>query len=195
MHLRDVDAMVLARMEELKALHAQLDRALMENRLNHPVRPGSRICVEGRGRTLQLCCSGRIRMELTDEAMLLSLPEPEDEDKVRAAIRQTLSRLALERIRQRLNHFAPRIGVEFGRVAIRDQKSRWGSCSARHNLNFNWKLIMAPPEVLDYVVIHELCHLIEFNHSKRFWALVAVQMPEYEAWKKWLKAHGSELGV
>ena len=80
-----------------------------------------------------------------------------------------------------------------GRIAIRDQKSRWGSCSRKGNLNFNWKLIMAPPPALDYVVIHELCHLHEFNHSPRFWQLVAAQMPEYESWKKWLKQHGPEL--
>ena len=114
---------------------------------------------------------------------------------MRAAIRQALSKRALARIRERLDRCAPRIGVEFGRVAVRDQRSRWGSCSAKGNLNFNWKLIMAPPEVLDYVVIHELCHRIEFNHSPRFWQLVRDQMPEYEDWKKWLKRHGSELGV
>ena len=80
-------------------------------------------------------------------------------------------------------------------MAIRDQKSRWGSCSQKGNVNFNWKLVMAPPPALDYVVVHELCHLYEFNHSPRFWALVARHVPDYEVWKKWLKAHGKELGV
>jgi len=126
---------------------------------------------------------------------MLTLPKPDDENCVRAALKQALSRRALARIRERLDEYASKLGVNFGRVAIRDQKSRWGSCSQKHNLNFNWKLIMAPPEALTYVVIHELCHLIEFNHSARFWNLVQSQMPEYEAWKKWLKAHGSELGV
>ena len=195
MHLRDVDKMVLERMDELKEMHRRLDQELEQNRLSHPVSEGSRICVEGRGRNLHLHQAARTRAEISDTDMHLYLPEPESDDHVRAAIRQTLSKRALERIRERLSHYAPLIGVEFGRVAIRDQKSRWGSCSARHNLNFNWKLIMAPPEALDYVVIHELCHLIEFNHSRRFWSLVERQMPEYEVWKKWLKAHGGELGV
>ena len=195
MRLRDVDTMVCERMDELRALHARLDRALAENRLNHPVSEGSRICVEGRGLALHLHAARRVQTEISEESMDLYLPEPENDEAVRAAIRQVLSRRALERIRQRLSHYAPLIGVEFGRVAIRDQKSRWGSCSAKHNLNFNWKLIMAPPQALEYVVIHELCHLIEFNHSARFWRLVESRMPEYEAWKKWLKAHGSELGV
>ena len=195
MHLKDVDNMVRLRMAELRKMHTRLDLELAQNRLNHPVTEGSRICVEGRGLDLHLKKAARTSAVIDETSMVLSLPEPESDEAVRAAIRQTLSRRALMRIRERLSHFAPLIGVEFGRVAIRDQKSRWGSCSAKHNLNFNWKLIMAPPEALNYVVIHELCHLIEFNHSRRFWALVEKQMPEYEVWKKWLKAHGSELGV
>ena len=176
-------------------MHRRLDRELEQHRLSHPVLEGSRICVEGRGLGLHLRKAARTYAEIGSDAMILHLPDPGSDEAVRAAVRQTLSKRALMRIRERLSHYAPLIGVEFGRVAIRDQKSRWGSCSAKHNLNFNWKLIMAPTEVLDYVVIHELCHLIEFNHSRRFWSLVEKQMPEYEAWKKWLKAHGSELGV
>ena len=195
MHLRDIDNMVQSRISELREMHRRLDQELKENRLNHPVSEGSRICVEGRGLALQLEKAARIHAEIDGETMILYLPQFDSEEHVRAAIRQTLSKRALMRIRERLNHYAPLMGVEFGRVAIRDQKSRWGSCSAKHNLNFNWKLIMAPGEVLDYVVIHELCHLIEFNHSRRFWSLVENQMPEYEVWKKWLKTHGSELGV
>ena len=124
---------------------------------------------------------------------MVTLPRPDSDPDVRAAIRATLSNVALERIRERLNEYAPRMGVIPGRVAIREQKSRWGSCSRKGNLNFNWKLVMAPPAVLDYVVIHELCHLIEFNHSPRFWSLVEGQMPEYEVWKKWLKEHAEDL--
>ena len=195
MKLRNVDALVCERSAELRNMHAALDRQLAENRLKHPVSPGSRICVEGCALDIRLARAERCTLRIDENAFCLTLPQPDDEDCVRAAIRQTLSRRALLRIRERLAHYAPRIGVEFGRVAIRDQKSRWGSCSSKHNLNFNWKLIMAPPEVLDYVVIHELCHLIEFNHSRRFWQLVEAQMPEYEAWKKWLKLHGGELGV
>jgi len=195
MRLKDIDDMVRGKIPELRAMHKRLDQELALNRLNHPVSDGSRVCVEGKGLNLRLQKAGRIHAQIGGEDMILSLPRPESEEHVRAAIRQTLSQRALTRVRERLSHYAPLIGVEFGRVAIRDQKSRWGSCSAKHNLNFNWKLIMAPPEALDYVVIHELCHLIEFNHSKRFWSLVESQMPEYEVWKKWLKAHGSELGV
>ena len=193
--LRQADALVRERMDSLLEMHARLERQLAENRLLHPVGEGSRVCIEGRAYSLQRRQAARVSLKLEGENCILSLPAPEDEAAVRAALKQALSRRALTRIRERLDEYAPRIGVSYGRVAIRDQKSRWGSCSAKHNLNFNWKLIMAPEEALRYVVIHELCHLIEFNHSARFWKLVETQMPEYEAWKKWLKAHGSELGV
>jgi len=193
--LREADALVRERMDELLEMHRRLECQLQENRLRHPVQDGSRICIEGRDYALERRQGKYITLKLEDGRCLLTLPQPDSEDAVRAALKQALSRRALMRIREKLGEYAPKIGVEFGRVAIRDQKSRWGSCSAKHNLNFNWKLIMAPPEALEYVVIHELCHLIEFNHSARFWGLVERQMPEYEAWKKWLKAHGSELGV
>ena len=195
MRLRDIDAMVAEKLPELIAMHERLENELAENRLRHPVAPGSRVCIEGRAFALELVQGERTGLKLEGDRCILRLREPENEEAVRQALKQALSRLALERIRGHLEHYAPLLGVQFGRVAIRDQKSRWGSCSAKHNLNFNWKLIMAPPQALEYVVIHELCHLIEFNHSARFWRLVESRMPEYEAWKKWLKAHGSELGV
>lgn len=194
MRLRDIDETVRRSAEQIEKLHESLDRKLDEERKNHPVSEGSSIPVEGGFMTLRLQ-KGRTRSEFVDGEIRLRLQEPENEDAVRAALKSALAARALERIRERLGVYAPNLGVSFGRVAIRDQKSRWGSCSSKHNLNFNWKLIMAPKQALDYVVIHELCHLIEFNHSQRFWKLVSSQMPEYEAWKKWLKVHGGELGV
>ena len=193
--LKRTDELVLIRMEELLAMHERLEDQLRENRLSHPVAEGSRICIEGEAYALRRVQGRQVGLQLEGHTCILTLPKPDDEDSVRAALKTALSRRALERVRQRLDEYAPGIGVEFGRVAIRDQKSRWGSCSAKRNLNFNWKLIMAPEEALTYVVIHELCHLIEFNHSPRFWSLVKARMPEYEYWKKWLKAHGGELGV
>jgi predicted metal-dependent hydrolase len=94
---------------------------------------------------------------------------------------------AEETIRDRLEHFNEHYGFRYNRVTMRDQKSRWGSCSRMGNINFNWRLIMAPIEVIDYVVVHEMCHLKEMNHSYRFWALVAQIMPEHKKYRKWLK--------
>ena len=194
MRLRDVDALVRSSAGQIAQMHEKLDRQLDADRQAHPVTEGSAVAVEGEMKTLRLH-QGRTRAEVQDGELHLWLNDPKDGEAVRAALKSTLAALALERIRQRISVFQPVIGGEFGRVAVRDQRSRWGSCSSKHNLNFNWKLIMAPPQVLDYVVIHELCHLHEFNHSARFWRLVEDVMPDYEVWKKWLKNHGSELGV
>jgi len=88
---------------------------------------------------------------------------------------------------------APLLGVRAGSIAIRDQRTRWGSCSSRGTLSFNWRLVLAPLEVAEYVVVHELCHLREPNHSPRFWQLVAAARPGYRGERRWLAEHGWEL--
>ena len=93
----------------------------------------------------------------------------------------------------RAKHFAAIIGVQYNQIAIRMQRTRWGSCSSKGNLNFNCLLGLTPPEVLDYVVVHELCHLIEMNHSKQFWDAVERIMPDYKVHRKWLKDNGNKL--
>ena len=194
MRLRDIDELVRSSAGQIAQMHEKLDRRLDEERQSRPVAEGEAVAVEGAIKTLRLH-AGRTRAEVRGDELHLWLNAPEDSEAVRAALKSALAALALERIRQRIGVFQPVIGGAFGRVTVRDQRSRWGSCSSKHNLNFNWKLIMAPPQVLDYVVVHELCHLHEFNHSARFWRLVEGVMPDYEVWKKWLKNHGTELGV
>lgn len=94
---------------------------------------------------------------------------------------------AMKIIPQRVAYFAKRMGVSYGRITIREQKTRWGSCSAKGNLNFNWKLVRMPEEALDYVVVHELAHRKEMNHSDRFWAIVEAELPDYRERRKMLK--------
>ena len=190
--LRAVDDVVRARAGELTRLQDQVERAWRESRAQNAFRDGRLIWYQGKQYALRLS-AGRAAVAFADGVARVSVPDPEDEDAVRAELRAWLSARALERIRARLDYYIPRVGRQPGRITIREQKTRWGSCSSKNNLNFNWKLIMAPPPALDYVVVHELCHLHEFNHSPRFWQLVAAQMPEYESWKKWLKQHGAEL--
>lgn len=100
---------------------------------------------------------------------------------------------AKEVLPQRVAKFAPLVGVTYGRITIRHQVSRWASCSAQGNLSFNCLLMLCPPETADYVVVHELCHRLEMNHSPRFWAEVARVMPDYPVHRRWLKEHGVQL--
>ena len=110
-----------------------------------------------------------------------------------AAEIQQLADAALHDIPQRVRKYAAIIGVTVGRITIRNQKTRWGSCSSKGNLNFNCLLMLCPEEVRDYVVVHELCHRKELNHSSRFWNEVARVMPDYAARRKWLKDNGAVL--
>ena len=100
---------------------------------------------------------------------------------------------ALKVIPERVEYFAKVIGVTYGKITVRNQKTRWGSCSSKGNLNFNCLLMLAPPEVLDYVVVHELCHRKQMNHSKAFWSEVEKVFPDYKEARKWLKEDGSQM--
>ena len=106
---------------------------------------------------------------------------------------QKLADQALQVIPQRVAYYAPKVGVTYGKITIRNQKTRWGSCSSRGNLNFNCLLMLAPPEVIDSVVVHELCHRKEMNHSDRFYQEVLRVFPDYWKWNQWLKEHGNQL--
>lgn len=106
---------------------------------------------------------------------------------------RSLSRQAHKVIPPRVEYYAQIMGVKYNRIAIRCQKSKWGSCSSKGNLNFNCLLMMAPERVLDYVIVHELCHLKEMNHSRKFWAEVEKIMPDYREQRQWLKTGGSVL--
>ena len=90
-------------------------------------------------------------------------------------------------------YYASIMRVTYGRISIREQKTRWGSCSSKGNLNFNWRLIFAPEDVLDYIVVHELAHRKEMNHSPAFYAVVASVLPDYKKAQRWLREHGESL--
>ncbi|MFL0248368.1 M48 family metallopeptidase [Candidatus Clostridium stratigraminis] len=102
---------------------------------------------------------------------------------------------AREIFKERINFYSNILKVSPNRIAIKDQKSRWGSCSSKGNINLNYRLIMAPMEVMDYVIVHELCHLIHLNHSKEFWSLVKEVFPNYLKCKEWLKLKGNSLKI
>lgn len=100
---------------------------------------------------------------------------------------------ALKVIPDRVRYFAKILGVNYGRITIRNQRTRWGSCSSKGNLNFNCLLMLTPLDVIDYVIVHELCHRKEMNHSKRFWEEVEKILPDYRNQVEWLKTEGSKI--
>lgn len=106
---------------------------------------------------------------------------------------EKLCQKALSVIPDKVKYYAEIMGVIYGRITIRNQKTRWGSCSSKGNLNFNCLLMLMPDKVLDYVVVHELCHLRQMNHSKKFWKEVERYMPDYPNYKKWLNENGGAL--
>lgn len=128
-----------------------------------------------------------VQKHLAQNRQLASLPPFTAED-----IRNMADR-ALTVIPQRVAHYAAQIGVTYGRITIRNQRTRWGSCTADGNLNFNCLLMAAPPEVLDSVVVHELCHRLHANHSRAFYAAVYKVFPDYDRCSQWLKQNGSLL--
>ena len=122
-----------------------------------------------------------------------SRPVSDLTDAQRSALEKRYINAAKEYFPKRAAYFKQFTGGSYNRITIRDQKTRWGSCSAKGTLSFNWRLMLAPPAILDYVIVHELCHLTYMNHSAAFWNKVESVYPDYRAARKWLKDHGHEL--
>ncbi len=174
-----IDEMVLQRsawiLESLSQLKIRQERL----RADCEIKNGTIVPIEGCQYTVEL--RPRAKPHLEEHRIILPATDHPAE-----TLKPFLVELARARLTERVAFYAPRVGCSPGRITIREQKTRWGSCSGKGNLNFNWKLIMAPPAALDYVVIHELCHLHEFNHSPAFWARVRLHCPDYAVWKEFL---------
>lgn len=115
------------------------------------------------------------------------------EDKINSIITFHLKKLIKVEIEKYANLKAAELNVKYSKISVKDTTSRWGSCSSNGALSFSWRLILAPRDVMEYVVVHELCHLIEMNHSHRFWKLVAKTYPSHHEARIWLKKHGKVL--
>jgi predicted metal-dependent hydrolase len=132
---------------------------------------------------------GRTRVHRRGDVLLV----PEDSDVARDALERWYRRQARAEIAPRLDRAAAAVGKSYTKLTVRDQRTRWGSCSSTGAMSFNWRLLLAPEAVLEYVVRHEACHLEVLDHSPRFWALMGRLMPGYEVPRRWLRDHGGTL--
>jgi predicted metal-dependent hydrolase len=132
----------------------------------------------------------RVRSPVLDGATLLMPPDP---DRIEARLLAFLKMQARDRLAEASDRYAGMLGRQYRRLTLRDTRSRWGSCTAQGDLMYCWRLIMAPPEVLDYVAAHEVAHLAEMNHSPAFWAVVERLFPDHAACRRWLRTEGETL--
>lgn len=158
-----------------------------------PFAPGASVPL--RGAVHRIALSGSMRGGVTINAapegpQLLVAGAP---DHLPRRLTDWFKRQAHSDLEARVAHHAERLDVRPSGITMRSQSTRWGSCSSRGRLNFNWRLVLAPPFVLDYVAAHEVAHLLEMNHSPRFWATVARTLPEMERGRRWLRHNGGEL--
>jgi predicted metal-dependent hydrolase len=171
----------------LQAQEGWLRSALARMPQNAQIGMGTSLPVEGRRLHLAPGTGRSLRVE--GEHLLV----PGDPAQAGARVQAWLKALARDRLVQASDHYAGRIGRSITRVTLRDTRSRWGSCTAEGALMYSWRLIMAPPEVLRYVAAHEVAHLVEMNHSNRFWAVVEGLYPGWQTQRAWLRSHGSAL--
>lgn len=152
-----------------------------------PVAIGSEVPIEGQMRLIQTHTRRSVRLEP------YNIFVPPGDDKAARRVQAFLKTMARDRLAAASEHYANLVGRTFGKISLRDTRSRWGSCTSEGNLMYSWRLILAPAEVLNYVAAHEVCHLVEMNHSQAFWGQVERVMPGYSAPRKWLRQHGAEL--
>lgn len=148
------------------------------------VAPGASLPVEGR--MLRLEAGGGRRVTLSGDSLLVPGGNP-------ARLQAWLKTLARDRLAAASDRYAAALGQSYARITLRDTRSRWGSCSSSKGLSYSWRLIMAPPEVLDYVAAHEVAHLEQMNHSSAYWAIVSRLMPDYQTHRNWLRQSGTAL--
>ncbi len=179
---RESEAVAFARAQEdwIRAALARMPATV-------GVRFGAEIPVEGRHLPIVSGAGRSVRIE-ADQLVV-----PGDPARVAARVAAYLKVRARDRLVQASDHYASQIGRRVAQVSLRDTRSRWGSCTSDGSLMYSWRLIMAPPRVLDYVAAHEVAHMLEMNHSPRFWAVVERLFPHWQAERNWLKREGGAL--
>ena len=189
--LKEKEAWIISRVEAIDKIHS--------NRKDREFNEGETLFYLGKEITLrvELGLQSKVAARFDGESFKLVLPNFLKDEERRKACKEIVvglyKKIAKSVLKERTIHYSKIIGVHVNKVFIKEQKTLWGSCSSMNNINYNWKLVMAPLEVLDYVVIHELCHIIHRNHSKQFWQEVEKYMPDYKESIVWLKENGKKL--
>lgn len=170
--------------------------------VRHPTKPKEYVSGEafsylGRNYRLKIVEGTKRPVELKNGRFYVYVPvhEKNREKLIQSALDDWYSSHAKRKLRSRVEMYADRVGVSFNNIRVKKLKSRWGSCTKEGNINFNWRIIMAPMSIVDYVVVHELCHLKYHNHSKDFWKLLGQMIPDYKERKEWLRVNGALLLV
>ena len=150
----------------------------------------------GRNYRLKVTEGELTQIKLVQGRLTISVPKCASESKlIKYALTSWFRRRAELKLREKIIRYSPIVGVETNSYKVKEFQSRWGSCTPSGRVDFNWKIIMAPNRVVDYVVVHELCHLKQHDHSPQFWKLVESIMPDYAESKEWLRVHGASLMV
>lgn len=158
--------------------------------------PGATIGFLGRDLKLEVIEASPIAGHIVDHTIQLRLPEHlHKPSAIRQLVKHIYAREAYAYVCEKIDIYGPQLGVKPKAVQIKEYKSRWGSCNTRRELQFNWLLMLAPIEAVNYVIVHELCHLVHFNHSPKFWSLVQQLVPDYQMWRRWFRDHGAILNL
>ena len=191
--LQSREAWIRQKIAELRQRHG--DMPLDPQRLNWDNR--DRIPLRGRDLPVRVVSASlrNISVRVDNEAITVFCPSAQlgERPKLERVLRQELQKLARQEAQRLMNEEAARLGLRVGEPRIAYQKTLWGSCAADGGISLSWRLVMAPPAVFRYVVIHELCHIRHHDHSDAFWALVARQMPDFDVHRRWLRDQGARL--
>lgn len=151
----------------------------------------------GRNYALQIIMNKDIREPITRlyQGKFYIETNTKNQDKLRQSMERWYREKTLEKVIERIQYYKSYFDLTPNVVRVKEQKKRWASCSSKRNLNFNWRCSMAPSNVLDYIVVHEMCHMVHFNHSKAFWNLVGKIIPDYKERKEWLRHYGIRMDL
>ncbi|HEY6527449.1 MAG TPA: SprT family zinc-dependent metalloprotease [Cellvibrionaceae bacterium] len=172
--------------------HAEQAKKIAANKLN--LHDGGSIRVLGQDLLLRLVPDlASLAIQAGDSLLIRSQDNLSSAQALFLGLRAYVMEQSEIKFAALVNKYTAQLGVHPKRISIKEYRSRWGSCNVRKEVQFNWLIALAPPQAMEYVVVHELCHLIHFNHSPAFWSAVGQLMPEYPVWRRWFSTYGESL--